>query len=173
MSGVIWITGLSAAGKTTLGNIVKDKIIEKHLSCIMLDGDVLRDCLDVKGLNTKEDRKKLAYTYSRFAKMLASQGVNVVVGTNALFKEIHVWNRENIDNYFEVFLDVPMEELRRRDPKGIYKRFYNGEITDVAGLDIEVDFPKNPDYLVKYNPEQSPDNTASLVIENFLVHHYE
>ncbi len=168
MSNVIWITGLSASGKTTLATDITQSLRASGSPTIMLDGDVLRECLDVKKKNSRSDRKKLAYTYSRLARMLSGQGITVVVGTIALFKEIHVWNRENIKGYFEVFLDVPIEELRKRDPKGIYKKYFNGEIQDVAGLDIEVDYPADPHVKISFSKELSKELIASKVLSKFI-----
>ena len=71
----------------------------------------------------KNARLELAQQYARLCKLLSEQGVWVLIATISLFREIHDWNRKNISNYFEVFLDVPMAELRRRDSKGIYKAF--------------------------------------------------
>jgi cytidine diphosphoramidate kinase len=168
MKNVIWITGLSAAGKTTLAKGVTKSLIDLGYPTIMLDGDILKECFNVEDHNTREDRQKRAYTYSKIARMLARQGVIVVVGTIALFKEIHYWNRENIPGYFEVFLDIPLDILRKRDPKGLYRRFDHGEIKDVAGLDISVDFPKNPDLSIKYKKEDTPDITSNRILEEFL-----
>lgn len=100
--------------------------------------------------------------------MLSLQGVIVVVGTIALFKEIHAWNRENIPGYFEVFLDVPLTVLRERDPKDLYKKFDQGFITDVAGLDIPVDFPKNPDLNIEYKKEDTPEIVTEYILNKFL-----
>lgn len=168
MSNVIWITGLSASGKTTLASSLTNSLKDQAIPTVMLDGDVLRECLDVKQLNSREDRRKLAYTYSRLARMLSEQGITVVVATIALFKEIHTWNRENIDGYFEVFLDVPIEELKRRDPKGLYKRYFDGQIKDVAGLDIQVDFPSHPNVLISFTSEQTPEMVLKKVLDEFI-----
>ena len=168
MSNVIWITGLSASGKTTLATAITQSLRVSGNPAIMLDGDVLRECLDVKKQNSRSDRKKLAYTYSRLARMLSDQGITVVVGTIALFKEIHVWNRENIKGYFEVFLDVPIEELKKRDPKGIYRKYFNGEIKDVAGLDISVDYPVDPHVKISFSKELSRELIASEVLSKFI-----
>jgi cytidine diphosphoramidate kinase len=167
MPNVIWITGLSASGKTTLAKSITKSLKDKGMSVVMLDGDVLRECLDVQKQNSREERKKLAFTYSRLAQMLSLQGVTVVVGTIALFKEIHLWNRENISGYYEIFLNVPIEELRKRDPKGIYKRYFNGEIKDVAGLDISVDYPDNPHLKIDFTRDKTPDVVSKIALDSF------
>ena len=127
----------------------------------MLDGDELRDALDIRTEHSRDSRLILAYKYARLAKMIAVQGVTVVVGTVALFKEIHSWNRENQPGYFEVYLKVSIDELRRRDPKGIYRRYDAGELHDVAGLDLVIDEPENPDIIIEYQRGLSPEDELS------------
>jgi adenylylsulfate kinase len=96
--------------------------------------------------------------------MIARQGLTVVVGTIALFAEVHEWNRANQPGYFEVYLRVPLDELRRRDPKGLYRRFDAGDLNNVAGLDLPVDEPVAPDLLLDYVPGLGPDTTLSIVL---------
>jgi adenylylsulfate kinase len=168
MKGVIWVTGLSAAGKTTLAKLVHKKMLSHKIPTIILDGDVLRECFDSKNLTSREERLKLGYSYSKLARMLSLQGVTVVIATIGLFKELHVWNRKNIPNYFEVFLDVPIDELIKRDPKDIYKRYYAGEIKNVAGLDFDVDFPENPDYTIKYADNIDSVQSAASIFNQYI-----
>jgi len=87
----------------------------------------------------------------------------------ALFKEVHDWNRENIPGYFEVFLDVPIVKLKERDPKGLYKMFDQGKINNLAGLDLHVDFPSNPDLCIKFNRNNDPEHDANLLMESFNI----
>jgi len=173
MSNVFWITGLSAAGKTTLAQLLTDKLRGMGKSVVMLDGDELRNALDITTEHSRDSRLTLAYKYSRLAKMIAVQGVTVVVGTVALFKEIHSWNRENQPGYFEVYLKVPIEELRRRDPKGIYKRYDAGELTNVAGLDLIVDEPLNPDMTIEYIDGLSPEDELNELLSVFAIQYPE
>ncbi len=167
MPNVIWITGLSAAGKTTLATAFTNHLRNSGEPVVFLDGDELREALGVTTAHNREERLTLAFKYARLARMIASQGVTVVVGTVALFKEIHAWNRENQPGYFEVYLKVPPEELRRRDPKGIYKRFDAGEIKNVAGMDLAVDEPKRPHLLINYHPGLTIDVELSLLLSKF------
>ena len=90
---------------------------------------------------TREERIKLALKYSYLCKTLSAQGFNIIIATISMFNEVYDWNRENITNYFEVYLKVPLKELRHRDPKFIYKRYDNGDLRNVAGLDLKVDEP--------------------------------
>ncbi len=146
---VCWITGLSGAGKSTLAEEVVLSLKELRLSPILLDGDDLRSVLGVPSSDfSREERLRLAFVYADLCRYLASQGIIVVIATIALFKEIHEWNRENLANYYEVFLDVPLSVLENRDSKGLYARFSRGEIRNVAGLDFDVDLPFNADLVI-------------------------
>jgi adenylylsulfate kinase len=165
---VIWITGLSGSGKSTLAtSLVKTMRDERH-KVLLLDGDELREVffsLNHYAENYGRDaRLSLSMFYAKLCRLIASQRINVVCSTISMFCEVHEWNRKNIPGYFEVYLKVPLSELRRRDPKGIYQRFDTGELKDVAGLDLEVDEPQNPDILFEFDSKQSlPDLTEDVI----------
>ena len=161
-----WITGLSGAGKTSLANNLVNKIKTIKPNVAFLDGDDLREVLDTQAFN-HDQRVKIGYIYSRLAKMLVEQNITVVISVMALFKEVQLWNRNNIPNYFEVFLDVPIEELVRRDPKGLYKKFNSGLIKNMMGLDLEPDYPKDPYFHFKWQKEQLIEENSELLFEHF------
>ena len=81
-----------------------------------------------------------------------------------MFKEIYNWNRENLPGYFEVYLKVPIEELIRRDSKRIYSKFSQGQIKNVAGLDLKIDEPTNADIVFNFNPRKSVDELAEALV---------
>ena len=167
MSNVFWITGLSAAGKTTLAQLLTNRLRELGRPVVMLDGDELRETLGSTTDHSREARLVLAFIYARLARLIASQGVTVVVSTIALIKEIHEWNRAHQPGYFEVYLKVALEELRRRDPKGIYCRFDAGELTNVAGLDVHIDEPLHPNLVIEYMPGRGPDADLARLMDAF------
>ena len=111
----------------------------------------------------------LAMQYARLCDLSARQGFTVVIATISLFKEVHAWNRENLQGYYEVYLRVPLEELRRRDPKGIYRRFDAGEITDVAGLDLPIDEPSSPDCVLEFTPSQSVEESTNEILNQLEI----
>ncbi len=156
---VIWITGLSGAGKTTLATelVAQMKTLGQHV--VMLDGDELRKVFGAVENNSRnhgrEGRLALSMQYSQLCLLLAGQGLTVVIATISLFKEIHEWNRKILPNYYEVYIKVPLDELLRRDTKGIYKRFESGELKNVAGLDLPIDEPKSADWVVEFVPGRS------------------
>jgi len=171
MSQVVWITGLSGAGKTTLAQAIVKHLRDNGQHVIFLDGDELRDILN-RPLNNvqshdRESRLALAMQYAQLCRMLAMQGVIVVIATISLFKEIHSWNRKNLPGYFEVYIKVPLVELRRRDPKSIYQRFNCGEIKNVAGLDLKIDEPLNAHLIIDYAQKNSLQKSV-IQLSNLL-----
>ena len=153
---VIWITGLSGAGKSTLAHEVAAGLRSSGESVVMLDGDELREVFGAIATNEqnhgRSGRLALAMQYAHLCRVIASQGLTVVIATISLFREVHAWNRAELPGYFEVYLKVPFEELRRRDPKGIYRRFDDGELVHVAGLDLAIDEPEAADWVVEFEP---------------------
>lgn len=156
---VIWITGLSGAGKTTLARA----LLEHLPGAILLDGDELREILGATRDGFDADsRKSLALTYARMARLLARQGFTVIVATISLFHEVHAWNREHLPGYLEVFLDVPEAERRRRDPKGLYAAEQAGRVTAMAGGTTAVELPLAPH--LRLDASQSLEESVRLVL---------
>lgn len=170
---VMWITGLSGAGKSTLAHEIVARLRNDGHSVVMLDGDELRVVFGAAATTAqnhgREGRLALAMQYARLCQVIAAQGHIVVIATISLFREVHSWNRTHLPGYFEVHLKVPMEELRRRDPKGIYRRFDAGELHNVAGLDLSVDEPDAADWLVAFDPDRS----VHAISDDLLRHFYE
>ena len=146
---VIWIIGLSGAGKTTLANEVIGRVRGEQKNVILIDGDMVREAFGNDIGHSLEDRRVNAQRICQLGKLLDDQGINVVCAILSLFPESRKWNRENLSNYYEVFIDTPIENLVSRDSKGLYARYNNGEISDVAGMDIAFPRPDNADLIIK------------------------
>lgn len=145
---VVWIIGLSGAGKTTLANEVVAQVRLMQRNIVLIDGDVVREVFGNDLGHTMEDRRINARRICQLGKLLDDQDIHVVCAILSLFPETREWNRKNLKNYYEVFIDTPMQDLVRRDSKDIYRRFNNGEIRDVAGMDIEFPRPDNADLTI-------------------------
>lgn len=148
---VIWIIGLSGAGKTTLANEVVTQIRQFKKNVVLLDGDIMRDVFANDLGHTMADRRANADRICKIGKFLDDQNIHVICAILSLFHESRSWNRKNLRNYFEVFIDTPMQDLMLRDYKGLYRRFKKGEISDVAGMDIEFPHPENADLIIENN----------------------
>ena len=167
---VIWITGLSSSGKTTLALEVQRLLKTKGVPAILLDGDDLREVIlgTTKDQNQQFDeakREKLAFIYCRMAKLFLEQGWWVIVSTISMKKSVFDWNRKNLPNYFEILIDLPLEILEARDPKNIYADFKNGQRKNVIGLDIAVEWPSQPDLIFNEGNLQSPVQMAKFVVD--------
>lgn len=169
---VVWITGLSGAGKSVLATSLVARLRMVDVGILLLDGDELREIFGATSVNVqdygREKRMALAMQYAYLCNILVKQGFTVVIATISLFKEVHSWNRANLQGYFEAYLRVPIEELRRRDPKGIYRRFDAGEIKNVAGLDLHIDEPEAPDWIGEFLPRRTVDELANELLTAFL-----
>lgn len=163
---VFWLTGLSDSGKSTMCSMLVDHLRAEGRNIIKLDGDEIRAVVGAVRAHTREERLSLALRYSKLCKLLSDQGFDVAIATISLFKEVHEWNRKNLPGYCEVYLDVPIEELRRRDTKGIYKRAFRNELSNVAGLDLEIDIPANPHIILKFSPEKGRDDSFDELLNN-------
>lgn len=138
---VYWITGLAGAGKTTIGRALCRALRRQGAMVVFLDGDSLREVFGSKPGYSPSRRKQLAFAYARLCKMLSEQSLDVVCSTISLFREVHQFNRRYLRRYCEVFVDCPLEELRRRDQKGIYSAAFSGKAKHVMGVDVPFDRP--------------------------------
>jgi adenylylsulfate kinase len=168
---VVWITGLSGAGKSTLARAFAAELRSHAHSVVILDGDELREVFGATAVNSqnhgREGRLALALQYAHLCRVIAAQGFTVVIATISLFHEVHAWNRAHLPGYFEVYLKVPLEELRRRDPKGIYRQFYAGDLHNVAGLDLPIDEPQAADWVVEFEPHRCAQVLVVDLLDRF------
>jgi adenylylsulfate kinase-like enzyme len=157
---VIWITGLSGAGKTTVANTLRRQLASDHPT-VLLDGDALRYALGATQSYEPEDRRNLAYTYARLAHYIAGQGFVVICATISMFHEVRAWNRKNNSKYFEVYLRVPEEELRRRDPKGLYGSAQSGRM---VALESGFEEPSSADLVIDNYGLLSAEEATALIL---------
>lgn len=161
---VIWFTGLSGSGKSTLANLLEQKLKENAHFTYLLDGDNVRHglCGDL-GFSDK-DRVENIRRISEVSKLFTDAGLIVLTAFISPFRDDRNYCRQLLaDNEFvEVFIDTPIEECEKRDPKGLYQKARQGEIKDFTGIDSPYEAPENPEIHFKYNG-QSPEQAVDLI----------
>ncbi|MBF7042768.1 adenylyl-sulfate kinase [Campylobacter volucris] len=160
---IIWLTGLAGSGKSTIGKALYEKIKEKNKNIIYLDGDELRDLLGHYGYD-KKGRIDIALKRAKFAKFLNEQGMIVVVTTISMFNEIYKYNRDNFKNYIEIYVKCEMQELIKRDQKGLYTQALEGKIKEVVGVDINFDEP-NPNLVIENSHKNKLNEKINKIIK--------
>lgn len=168
MGTVFWFTGLSGAGKTTVGRKFFELLRDHRPAAVFLDGDTLREVFGNDLGHSRESRVKSAMRNAKLCKMLAEQGIDVVCATISMFHECQEWNRANIAQYREIYLKVPMQVLIERDQKQLYSRAARGEVLEVMGVDLAADEPRTPDAVVDNDGRMSPAQVAALLHDRFL-----
>lgn len=145
---IIWLIGLSGAGKSTVGWHLYAKLKPDHPNLMFLDGDDLRDVWGDSLGHTIEARNMNAHRISHLCRLLDRQGIHAIASVLSIFPDWQRWNRENFSSYFEIFLDAPMDVLTARDSKGLYAAAARGDIENVVGVDIPFPAPANPDLVL-------------------------
>ena len=168
---VIWITGLSGSGKTTIGKHVYSqwKILAPHT--VMIDGDEVRRILKFDtgdASYTLDGRRVVAERICEMCAWLDRQQINVVCCTMSFFPHLHRRNREELSAYFEVFLSVPKEVLYRRDYKNLYAPALRGESKNVVGVDIPFTPPENPDLIIDNSEDHFVDSELDALGQDIL-----
>lgn len=162
---VTWIIGLAGAGKTTIGREVHRLLQLEKPNVLFLDGDHVRHIMGNDLGHDLEDRRQNAWRICRMCQYLDNQGIDVVCSILSIFREHQDWNRTAFQQYLEVFVEVPMSELRQRDQKGLYSDAEAGRIKDVAGVDLPFTPPNADLVLSNGSPLRPPTELAQIVVD--------
>lgn len=165
---LFWVTGLSEAGKTTISTLLYQYLREKEDNIVFIDGDMIREVYQNRDYS-EEGREKISYTNMRLCKMLTDQGIDVIIAVIGMRDVYREWNRQNIDNYYEIYLEVPMEVLIARDSKGLYGKALRHEITNVYGIDMPYEEPKYPDVKICNDSSKTPEEVCQIIISELCL----
>ena len=152
---VIWLTGISGAGKSTIANGLLD-LLKSHIpELINIDGDQVRDVFEEKLGYSEHERNTHIKRIQRLCLLLDKQ--EQIVITSALYSNENLlqWNRENFSEYYEIYLNASLDLVKKRDVKGLYKKYEEGKEKNIVGLDIPWKEPKNPDLEIDFSKEIS------------------
>jgi adenylyl-sulfate kinase len=146
---VVWFTGLSGAGKTTLAVALEERLLKEGLSVERLDRDVVRQSLTKDLGFSKEDRDTNIERVTFVAKLLARNNVITLVSFISPYKKHRDMARDEVSNFIEVHVNCALEECERRDVKGMYKKARQGEIQNFTGINDPYEAPDSPEIEVK------------------------
>ena len=155
---VYFFTGLSGAGKTTIGGLLYRRMKAKRNDVVLLDGDQLRRLsFHKKSGYTTEERRRGAYYNFEMCKMLADQGIDVVLCSISMYHDCRSWAAEHIENYREIYVKVTRETLYRRDQK----KLYSSGAKNVVGVDLPYDEPETPDVVIQNDGQETPEEAVN------------
>jgi adenylylsulfate kinase len=164
---VIWFTGLSGSGKTTIAHMLEDKLAEAGVPTELLDGDVVRENLS-KGLGfSKEDRDTNIRRIAFVAHLLQRNGTFVITAAISPYRAIREEARLMIKDFVEVFADAPLEVCEERDVKGLYAKARAGEIKGFTGIDDPYEPPAGAEVVVKTG-ELSVEESCQQIMDKLV-----
>lgn len=164
---LFWITGLSGAGKSTVGELFFAELKKRYSNSILMDGDDIRSILG--NFDYSENGRNLAFKHNLgICRWLTSQGINIVMCVVGMRDQYRNEYRRNIKNYREIYLKVSMGELIRRDSKGIYQEALNQGRENVIGINMSYDEPVNAELVICNEGEITAEKAAEIMIKKYL-----
>ncbi|MGM0915788.1 MAG: sulfate adenylyltransferase subunit CysN [Pseudomonadota bacterium] len=163
---VLWFTGLSGAGKSTIANLVEKKLYAAGQHTYLLDGDNVRHGLNRDLGFTDADRVENIRRVGEVAKLMVDAGLIVLTAFISPFRSERQMARDLVEEgeFIEVFVDTPLDVAEDRDPKGLYKKARRGELKNFTGIDSAYEAPENPDLHIK-TTEMSSEQAADAIVE--------
>lgn len=161
---VVWFTGLSGSGKSTMANRLEKRLFREGISTYSLDGDNIRSGLN-KGLGfSREDRHENNRRIAEVAKLFVDAGIVTVAAFISPLEEDREQAKDIIgkENFVEVFVNTPLEVCEERDVKGFYEKARKGEIKNFTGISSPYESPENPDFEIKTVEESAEEAIERL-----------
>jgi adenylylsulfate kinase len=168
---VLWLTGLSASGKSTLANAVEKELYEQGKKTYLLDGDNLRDTLNNDLGFSDKDREENIRRVAHLSHILVDAGLIVISAFISPFEKDRLFAKSLLqkNEFVEVFVNTPIDVCERRDTKGLYKKAKTGELKNFTGVSSSYETPKNPDIVIE---NSSLEENVSLILK-FLEKRYK
>ncbi len=168
-SGVVWFTGLSASGKSTIAHTLEKILFEKGIKVYVFDGDNIRHGLNSDLGFSPEDRRENLRRIAEVSKLFVDAGLIVLACFISPYRKDREYIRQIIgkEDFIEIYVKCPVEVCEKRDPKGFYKKAKAGIIKGYTGVDAPYEEPENPDLIIE-SDKLSPEESAKKVYE-FLV----
>jgi len=166
---VLWMTGLSGSGKSTIANIVEKKLVRMNRHTFLLDGDNVRHGLNKDLGFTDADRVENIRRVGEVAKLMTDAGLIVITAFISPFREERDMVRGMMQpgEFVEVFVDTPLEEAERRDVKGLYAKARSGALKNFTGIDSPYEAPQYPEIRID-TTAMTPDEAADLIIAKLI-----
>ncbi|SKB33355.1 sulfate adenylyltransferase subunit CysN [Sphingopyxis flava] len=166
---LLWFTGLSGSGKSTIANLVEKKLYRMNRHSFLLDGDNVRHGLNRDLGFTEADRIENIRRVGEVAKLMTDAGLIVITAFISPFKAERDMVRALLaqGEFFEIFIDTPLEEAERRDVKGLYKKARSGQLKNFTGIDSPYEAPANPEIHID-TTRITPEEAADLIVERLL-----
>ena len=164
-SFLIWFTGLSGSGKSTIANALEIKLQEKNIQTYTLDGDNIRKGINKDLTFSPKDRTENIRRIAEVANLFVDAGVVVLAAFVSPYRE----DRENIkkivgeNNFIEVYVNASIEECEKRDVKGLYKKARKGEIKNFTGINAPYEAPTHPDIEIKTEVENVDESVLKII----------
>jgi bifunctional enzyme CysN/CysC len=162
---VVWFTGLSGSGKSTIANILEQKLHAIGKRTYLLDGDNVRHGLNKDLGFTDTDRVENIRRVAEVSKLMVDAGLITLVSFISPFKSERQMakNLLSSDEFFEIFVNTSLEECEKRDPKGLYKKARAGDLKNFTGIDSSYEEPENPDLILNTSSGNAEQLTDQII----------
>jgi bifunctional enzyme CysN/CysC len=166
---VLWFTGLSGAGKSTIANLVEKKLARMNRHTFLLDGDNVRHGLNKDLGFTEADRIENIRRVGEVAKLMTDAGLIVVTAFISPFKSERAMVRQMMKpgEFIEIFIDTKLEDAEKRDVKGLYKKARSGELKNFTGIDSPYEAPEDPEIHIDTS-KITAEEAADLIIARLI-----
>jgi adenylylsulfate kinase len=162
---VVWLTGLSGSGKTTIARTLEDALKSMNRCVVVLDGDEIRRHLSPDLGFSKRDRELNVERVAYLSHILSRSGIITIVALISPFRTSRDYARKLIGDFVEIWVKCSLETCKKRDSKGLYAKVMTGEITNFTGIDQNYEIPFNPEIILDTDKETSPLQCSQRILQ--------